>query len=89
MSNANLGMGTKARLKAVLKASRLQLTSRIGKCKSFKNWLRCLGWSLTLLKQKLETTGKHALFGQYNVLNKSEFIANNNNKRIIKLINFF
>lgn len=47
----------------------MQLPSRMGKCTSIKNWLGCLGWALTLWRQRLETTGKHVLLGQYNVLN--------------------
>lgn len=33
------------------------------------------GWSVTLLRQMLETTGKHVLFGQHNVLSNFELIA--------------
>lgn len=56
----------------------MQHASRTQKCKSITAWPGCFGLSLTLWKQRLKTTGcKHVFcFGQHNVLNNSELVAN-------------
>lgn len=65
-----LGMGRKYISKLSCRRGRMQLTSRMGK--SIKNWLGCLSQVLTLLRQRLKTTGKHVLYGRHNVLNNCE-----------------